>query len=222
LNDTSAAPSGIDTLAAVIADSEALYTDIEGLLADFGLPELDEREVATLLLCQLGFEHGAALRGLLGAGLSTSAVALLRVQFEAVVRAAWLLHGANDEQAARLAAPLSPETEQGAKNLPSVDKMIGRLEQHGPRGSGALLRRFHVRMGRALNSFVHAGIHPIQRRASGYPEPLLRDLVQNSNAVSMLALVVLSELCAQEMAFHQRYMDLHHRHRGVLPPLEAL
>lgn len=220
VNTDSSPTSG--NLFALLTASDALYEDIKSVLTEFGWPELDERELATLMLCQLGFEHGAAMRALLGAGLATSAVALLRVQFEAVVRAAWLLHVATIEQATRLAAPLSPETEQGAKNLPSVDQMIGRLEQQGPRGSGALLRRFHVRMSRALNSFVHAGIHPIQRRATGYPEPLLRDLVKNSNAVSMLALVVLSELCALGAVFNQRYADIHKRHHGVLPGLEAL
>lgn len=205
----------------VLAGSDGLHVDIEALLGDFHWPDLDTRGVATLMLCQLTFEHGVAIRALLGAGLHTSAVALLRVQFDAVVRGAWLLHVANDEQAERLAAPLTPEGEQGAKNLPSTHDMIAALEQRGPRGSGTLLRRFKERVGRGLDSFVHAGVHPIHRRAGEYPEAMLADLVRNSNAVSMLATIVLAELCAPAAQFRQRFVAVQHRHQAVLPALES-
>lgn len=221
-HDPANASADADDLASVLQNSDALHTDIERALAEFPWGELDERRVSTLMLCQIAFEHGVAMRALLGGGLHTSAIALLRLQFEAVVRAAWLLHAATDEQANRLSAPLSLESEQGAKNLPSVDAMIGRLERDGPRGSGALLRRFQVQQMRALNSFVHAGIHPVQRRATGYPEPMLRDLVRISNAVAMLTVVVLSELGTPVPGFREAYLELHQRHVKVLPALEAL
>lgn len=214
------ASTDADDFATVLQNSDALHADIECALEEFVWGEFDERRVSTLMLCQIAFEHGVAMRALLGGALHTSAIALLRLQFEAVVRAAWLLHAATDEQATRLSAPLSLESEQGAKNLPSVDAMIGRLESAGPRGSGALLRRFQVRSMRALNSFVHAGIHPVQRRATGYPEPMLRDLLKNSNAVALLTVVVLSELSVPDPGFHRTYLELHRRHERVLPGLE--
>lgn len=147
-----------DDVTAVLAASEELQADIEDLLGSFLWPELGERGVATLVLCQIVFEHAVSMRLLLSATLHTSAIALVRVQFDAVVRAAWILHCATDEQAAKLAAPLSEASEQGAKNLPSTHDMIGELERQGPRGAGPMFRRFQTRMSRGLNSVVHAGI----------------------------------------------------------------
>ena len=48
--------------------------------------------------CQIAIEHGIAVKTLLKTSLITSALALFRVQFEAVVRAYWLLMAATNNE----------------------------------------------------------------------------------------------------------------------------
>lgn len=212
----------IDPVARLLAGSDALYEDIEQALSSFAMDEANVRDLAALALTQMAFEHGVALRGLLGSGLTTSGIALLRLQFEALLRAAWCLHAATDVHVERLTAPLTPEGEQGAKNLPSAKKMIESLERLGPRGSGPMFRRFHDRLSHGLNSFVHAGIHPLHRQFSSYPDRLLCDVVKNSNAVAMLAVIVMAELADDGTPLVAALRELHERHADALPPLEPL
>lgn len=217
-SDVTAADGGL--LNGLLLDSERLYSDIEQSLATFVLAEPDKRDLATLALCQVSFEHGVALRGLIANHLAVSGVALLRVQFEALVRAVWVLHVATDAQVDRLTAPLTPEGEQGAKNLPSILRMIEGVEKSGPRGSGQMFRRFHDRLSNGLNSFVHAGIHAIHRQLSPYPTSLLGDVVKNSNAVAMLTVIVMGELADDGQGLLVRYRGLYDRHAASLPTLE--
>lgn len=209
-----------DPFSQLLNSSDALYVDIEEMLSSSSTDQANVRGLAALALTQTAFEHGIALRGLLGSGLATSGIALLRLQFEALLRAVWCLHAATDGQVERLTAPLTPEGEQGAKNLPSTQKMIESLEKLGPRGSGPMFRRFHDRLSHGLNSFVHAGIHPVHRQFSPYPDRLLCDVVKNSNAVAMLGVIVMAELVDDGSPLVAALRGLHERYADTLPPLE--
>ena len=127
-------------------------------------------------------------------------VPLQREPYEALVRATWILHVASEAQVGRLAGELSSERQQAAKNLPSVKDMLEALVRSGPPGSGQSLARFRDRLWDGLNSFVHAGLHPLARRHSGYPTQLLADVLRNSNAVMALTGIVLTELNQEEQA----------------------
>ena len=62
------------------------------------------RERLALDACALVLTHGQAIRLLLSSKLENPALALLRVQHEALLRAAWLAHAAADAEIAALAA----------------------------------------------------------------------------------------------------------------------
>jgi len=51
----------------------------------------------------------------------------LRLQFEAVARAMWLLYVASELAVNKLTDRLSVETEQAAKNLPTVNQMLDEI-----------------------------------------------------------------------------------------------
>jgi hypothetical protein len=68
-------------------------------------------------LCSISLGHGRAVRMLL-VEVPPSATALLRSQFEALVRAVWARHAAKESELARLLAPLTQESQQAAKKLP--------------------------------------------------------------------------------------------------------
>lgn len=169
-------------------------------------------------LCLVSLDHGYAVLGLLPQS-PASAIALVRPQYESLVRSVWAKHVARESDLQLLLAPLTAKTQQAAKKLSGVPDMLAALEEHGPPGAAALLGRARTRLGDGLNSFIHGGIHPFARQKEGYPPALLLDVLKNSNALSTLTLIMLASLTEEEEAsailpmLHASFMD-------VLPALE--
>jgi len=72
-----------------------------------------------------------------------------------------------------------------------------------------------------LNSFIHGGIHPFARQRDGYPVALLLDVTKNTNALSMLTLLLLAAL-AEDVAVTESLPELHQAFADVLPTLEPI
>ena len=181
-------------------------------------PSDEPRLKAPAGLCGLSLDHGRALRLLIGE-LPPSAIALLRPQFEILVRAVWARHCASDLDLDLLSAELTPESEQAAKRLPGVADMLKGIAKFGPTGAHALLDRARTRLMSGMNSYIHGGIHPFRRGQDGYPLPLLVDVLKNSNAMSMLTLLVLAELCG-DVDVIEIVRALHDEFEPDLPALE--
>lgn len=167
--------------------SNELHERLLALLADAEF-DTSPREAAALGLCLLAQEHATAMRALLAIDLPTSAVSLMRLQFEAVTRSLWVLFAASDAQVEKLTAPLTLESERAAKNLPSLATMIDEIGQRcGPSQAAtaahAMLLQFRQVCSRALNSFVHGGLHALRRCTDGFPSPLILDVLRNSNGL---------------------------------------
>lgn len=209
--------SQVVALAAAVDRSLALQALVEAAWEGSDVSD-EPTAAAAARLCALALDHGGAVRVLL-LQVPPSAVALLRLQLEALVRAVWARHAARASDLARLLAPLSLESQQAAKKLPGVADMLAALENSGPRGSAALLGRARARLWDGLNSYVHGGIHPFQRGESGYPPQLLADLLKNSNALTILTLLVLAEL-TENAEILEVMAALHDEFGDVLPELE--
>lgn len=164
--------------------------------------DLSPRGESSFGMCSVALEHASSLRVLMAMGLPTSAVGLMRLQFEALTRAMWLLYGANDAAIAKLVAPLTTESEQAAKNLPSASEMIEqigkRVGTNVPEAAHQMLVRFKEVSWQAMNSFVHGGIHPLRRHAEGFPVPLALQIMRNSNGLSTMTGMVLAVLTGDE------------------------
>ena len=93
---------------------------------------------ACLAASSLALEHASGVRALMAVGLATSATGLMRLHFEALTRTMQLLYAAKDPDIEKLLAPLTPDAEQAAKNLPSVSAMIDTIGKNvGARASNA-------------------------------------------------------------------------------------
>ena len=86
-----------------------------------------ERPDAAGAAAELSFEHAHALRLLFGAWTPNSAAAMLRLQYESLLRAAWLLYAASDDQIGKVAVPLNQKAAAAAKNFPGADEMLKAL-----------------------------------------------------------------------------------------------
>lgn len=148
--------------------------------------------------CSLSLEHWTSARALLRSGLLPSAVVVHRAQFEALARSIWLLYAASDDHLSKLTAILSLESEQAAKNMPQTAEMLEHLAKKAPPPAYDALSRFKENSWKALNSFAHAGIHPIRRHADGYPVELLKNILRNANGLAVVGCMQAVVLAGQQ------------------------
>jgi hypothetical protein len=206
-------PDDRESLNRLLMRSVELERDLSDLFRfdDFGI---SPRWSTSRVICAIAFEHAESAKLLANAGNFTSSVGLLRLQFEALVRAFWLYYGASDAAVEKLAAELTHESAQRANNLPMAAEMLEQLKQSQcPPVAVDQLSEFREYSGKALNSFVHGGLHAIRRHDSGYPVELLLNLIRQSNGLSLMAgqlLVILHggrTLTGSLPQLHLKYMD---------------
>jgi hypothetical protein len=171
-------------------------------LVDTATFDSSQRAEASLGMCSVAMEHAMSLRLLMTTGLTTSAVGMMRLQFEALTRAMWLLYAAPDASITKMLAPLTPEGEQAAKNLPSVSEMIDQIGKQVGTRTPALahqqLAHFKDVSWHAMNSYVHGGIHPLRRSADGFPAHLASGVLRNSNGLMTMTGMILAVLTGEE------------------------
>lgn len=194
-------PKHDGTLEFVLLRSEELQERLLELLSEADFDDCP-RSLACYSMGSVAIEHAASLRYLMTLTLPNSAAGLLRLQFEALTRAMWLLYAASDASVEKLAAPLSPESERAAKNLPSAREMIddiGRcVPECAPAAAHLMLVRFKDMSWHAMNSFVHGGIHPLRRHAEGFPVDLATTIVRNSNGLLTMTGMALAVLTGDQ------------------------
>jgi hypothetical protein len=147
-------------------------------------------------LCSVALEHAESAKILIVSGNFTSAVGLLRLQYEALVRAMWLRYAASEVDVQKLAAELTQESGRRAEKQPMLSEMLSKLEGEAPPEAMGMLLEFKEYSWKPLNSFVHSGMHAINRHSNGYPPKLLEQTLRASNGVSLMVgmlLVILSD-----------------------------
>lgn len=137
----------------------------------------------------LSMEHATAAMLLLQSEMEAPGMALLRPQFESLVRAFWLMYAASEAQVEILSMPLTQEAARKGNDLPMLSEMLKRLEgtSEAPAHIVAQLQEYKDVTWKALNSFTHGGIHPLSKYVTGYPPKLVFDTLCNSNGIFMMA-----------------------------------
>ena len=189
----SSEPERFDTL---LERSEAF----EEAIADcfpagrFVLALANQQHELVATACTLCIEHASVLRAAFAIAAPNSGSAVLRLQYEALLRAAWLLYAATPAHIDKLARALDLEAEQAAKNLPGYIDMLDAVLKKAPQGLSAPIAEFNQYSRHALNSFVHSGIHPLRRARDGYPEDMAATLLRFSNGLMHFAYRMLASL----------------------------
>lgn len=191
-------------LAALLERSELFEGAIVGCFPESGanLAMSNTQSELVASACDLCVEHARTLRAAFAVGSPNSGSAVLRLQYEALLRAAWLMFAATPAQIDRLARALDLEAEQAAKNLPGYSEMLNAVGRVAPEGLAAPLAEFNQYSRHALNSFVHSGIHALHRVRHGFPIDLALTVVRFSNAILHFGYRLLATLTGS-----QRRMD---------------
>ena len=190
-----------DRLEHMLHRSNALHERLDELLGDADFDGSPRGESA-LGMCLVAMEHATAMRALMALRLPSSAVGLMRLQFEALTRAMWLLYAASDAAIDKLLAPLTLQSEQAAKNLPGASEMIEqigkRVGQGAPAAAHQMLSHFKDVTWHGMNSFVHGGIHPLRRSADGFPVDLALQVLRSSNGLTTMTGMTMAVLTGDE------------------------
>jgi hypothetical protein len=193
--------------------------DLAAHLADvctFPLYDDSQRIRVSRLASSVALTHSEACRTLLIVGMVPSGLVVHRAQYEAAVRAVWALYAASEVHIGKLDATLAVEAEQEAKNVPSVAEMMAALSTKAPPLAYQSLANFKESSWKALNSFVHAGIHPLQRQKSGYPAHFVEQVLRNCNGIALVAGMQAAMLTGNQQLVAQ-VIALQTTHRLCLP-----
>lgn len=177
--------------------SDSFAEHLQSLTQRFGALHQDAEVCAAA--CELSLEHAFSLRVLLAHAAANSACALLRSQYESLLRAAWVLYCATPAERTRAGAALSPEGGRRAQGLAGAKEMLEDLvkaAEADSRLTGLVLplQEIHANSWKAMNSFVHAGLHPLHRSREGFPVQLADQVVRNSNGMMHMAVRLLYRL----------------------------
>ncbi|WP_305825624.1 DUF6988 family protein [Massilia brevitalea] len=202
----------------LLAKSNLLHDELIAIY-DSVAPYPERRFSLTMDACGIAFEHASGVQSLIAAGLHISATALLRVQFEALTRAMWLLYAATDIEIEKLLAPLNEDTQKTANKLPMATEMLKALEKHGPSMAVRPLMQFKAISASPMNSYIHSGVHPLQRHREGFPAVLLYQLVISSNGLNTMC-GMLTAVLTGHTSVVRTVRTLQTLFAEVLPPLE--
>jgi hypothetical protein len=195
--------------------SDALHIEILDILVG-AAPFSGIRHEVAMVACGMALEHALSLRLLIRTDCYTSALAMLRLQYEALTRAVWLLYAATDEQVETLAAPLTLETERQAKKLPMFSQLLNEIVERAPPQAALTLTNFKDVNYHAMNSFVHSGIHPLRRHSEGYPPDLIQGVIRNSNGLNVVTLQT-GVILTGDLRFSGAVSAIQKKHHQILP-----
>lgn len=197
--------------------SDELHVEILRLLDGVQAYPGIRNEVA-LVACGMALEHALSLRLLVRTSCYTSALSLMRLQYEALTRGVWMLYAATDLQVQTLASPLTLDAEHAAKKMPMFSAMLDQIVKTAPDQASRMLMGFKDVNYHAINSYVHSGIHPLRRHTEGYPSGLIEDVVRNSNGLNVMTLQ-LGIVLTGDQRFAGTVKAIQERFHHVLPSL---
>ena len=102
-------------------------------------------------------------------------------------------------------------------DIAQAQVMMEALAKSGPKEAHAALARFKDNSWKALNSYAHAGIHPLRRHADGYPEQLMHSVLCNANGLAMLSAMQAAVLSGAQ-PLQRKVLQLAAKHSACMPP----
>ena len=203
-------------LSHALDESDAIAEELLSLI-DLPLCNDSSRVSVADVACSLALEHWHAVRLLLRSGFLPSALVVHRSQFEAILRSVWLTYAATDSDVSKLTGNLDLDSEQAAKNISQTQQMMEALAKSGPTEAYAALARFKENSWKALNSYAHAGIHPLRRHAEGFPVALAHGVLCNANGLAILSGMQAVALSGAQ-PLQREVLNLGARHSSCMPP----
>ena len=129
-----------EELLRILVACEALDRDVYALL-ESGWNTSSQRQLICMAYCKAAVVHAISQRVLMENGLHGSALSLIRLHFETVVRAAWVLHGAKDDWLVKFSAPVPPGDLSEPQMGPPIPAMLETIAAVAPEAGFELCRQ---------------------------------------------------------------------------------
>lgn len=172
----------------------------------------------SVAMAGISIEHADSIRMLVYSKNFTSAMALLRIQFETTARCIWLFYAADDKYIAKHDSPLTA-ADDGYSDGPDVTNMLKDLDSkpNVPKQASVNLSEFKSQSWRALGSYIHGGKHPLKRKQDGYPVQLLIGITQQSTGLLLMAAMTVIAMSGDEK-LADKYWKLQNEFKDCLAP----
>jgi len=135
----------------------------------------------------VSLEHWASQRLLLAEGLHVTGFALVRLQFEAIIRTIWILECADDAWLARFVEPMPDGQLEEPVLGPSVPNMLAVMAAKLPQIAG-MLAELKGGAWAPMHSYVHGGVRPIVQSLAGVTAYQVSAVLRNANGLGLLAM----------------------------------
>lgn len=207
-------PHEYAALGRFLDDCAALDKEVGELLLR-GLSTSSKRQTIAFGFCSAALEHAESQRLLMGSGHTGTALALVRLHFEATVRAAWTLLSASDGWLDKFTETVPPGGLDEPQMGPPIPSMLDGIAEHAP-DMAAQGRRLYATV-KVMHSFVHGGAHLVAHAFRGYPPEKLMDVLRNRNLLClMLCNVIVAASGQQELKGSVGRISQKHSH--LMPP----
>jgi hypothetical protein len=171
-----------------------------------------------MAFCRAALEHATSQRALLGIGNNGTALALVRLHFETVVRAIWVQQGAKDDWLEQFTSPIALGDLSEPQIGPPIPSMLDTIEVKN-RNAAQELRRLNATV-KVMHSFVHGGSHLVVHALRGYPPDKLVDVLRNRNLLTLM-LCDTMVMAGNKPELQGTFDRLAKIHSGCMPPLTA-
>jgi hypothetical protein len=199
------------------SESDQLYRSLAECLKNIE-PDGTPRAQLALAMSTIAIEHGVSQRVLVELENVASAVALLRVQFETETRALWFHFSATDQRLSKIAELIAARSLNEPTNVPGMNDMLEDLDRTAPPEIARMLSALKDGAWGPLNSYVHAGIHPLMQAHHGYPPEYALQTLRNANGLSTMAAMLMAVLSGDRNITRQ-VREIQLAHLQCLPPL---
>lgn len=160
----------------------------------------DKKSKIAKIICEISIEHSISLKDLISLSRVTSAISLLRLQFESLVRAYWIYNAASENDINKLAANLDRTTAKTADKLPMLSEMLTKLDGKIGSATYGMLQEFKYYSWKATSSYVHCGLHAVSRNEKGFPLELVITIIKQSNGLMTMAAMLVAQIANNQHA----------------------
>lgn len=198
--------------------SDALQEAAGQVLTSSASPP-DRRAFLAIRVAVMSLEHWGAQRLLLRAGLDVSGFAMVRLQFEAVIRAVWILECAKDDWLERFSAPVPNGQLEEPVLGPPVEAMLSTISKKAP-VIAEMLKQLKDGAWEPMHSYVHGGARPIVQSLIGTTHYQVSAVLRNANGLGLIAINVLTR-ALRNPSLDGFVAHLQREYSECLPPPKA-